>query len=143
MAEERVLTPSTGRLLFGLTLEQYDIQNWLDKKMADGQEADQATRINNWLITEALSVYGTVRGATFLLARKCERNVELALANAKVLLKRVLDHLEHNERDIEEARDLYGKLVDLEGAVMLMMGRCTGIEVVPGDPYFSGQDSQD
>jgi len=136
MAEERILTPSTGRLMMGLTLEQYDIQQYLDKKMANGQD-NQAIRINNWLIAEALSVYGTVRGATFLLARKCERNVELALANAKVLLKRVLDHLEHNEQDLEEARELYEKLVELEGATILMMGRCTGIEVVPGDPYFS------
>lgn len=138
---ERVLTPSTGRLMMGLTLEQYDIQQWLDKKMANGQES-QATRINNWLIAEALSVYGTVRGASFLLARKCERNVELALANAKVLLKRVVEHLEHNEEDVNEARELYDKLVELEGAVILMMGRCTGIEVIPGDPYFSGA-SQD
>jgi len=142
MTEGRVLTPSTGRLMMGLMLEQYDIQQWLDKKMANGQEADQATRINNWLITEALSVYGVIRGATFLLARKCERNVELALAKGKVLLKRVVDHLEHNEQDIDEARDLYDKLVELEGAVILMMGRCTGIEVVPGDPYFS-QASQE
>jgi hypothetical protein len=141
MAEERILTPSTGRLMMGLTLEQYDIQQYLDKKMANGQD-NQAIRINNWLIAEALSVYGTVRGATFLLARKCERNVELALANAKVLLKRVLDHLEHNEQDLEEARELYEKLVELEGATILMMGRCTGIEVVPGDPYFS-QASQE
>ncbi len=138
--EQRVLTPSTGRLLMGLTLQQYDIQQWLDKKMANGQ--DQATRINNWLITEALSVYGVIRGATFLLARKCERNVESALANGKLLLRRVVDHLEHNEQDIEEARDLYDKLVELEGAVILMMGRCTGIPVLPDDPYFD-QDRQD
>jgi len=38
MTEGRVLTPSTGRLMMGLTLEQYDIQQYLDKKMADGQD---------------------------------------------------------------------------------------------------------
>jgi hypothetical protein len=140
VTEERILTPATGRLLMGLTLEQHDIEMWLNRKMAQGQEADQATRINNWLITEALSVYGVIRGATFLLAKRCERNVELALANGKVLLKRVLDHLEHNEQDLEEARELYEKLVELEGAVILMMSRCVGIEVVPGDPYFNRQE---
>jgi len=76
--EERILTPATGRMLFGLTLQQHDIELYLNRRMSNGQE-DMATRINNWLIVEALTAYGIVRGATFLLAKKCERNVQLQL----------------------------------------------------------------
>lgn len=133
--EERILTPGTGRMLFGLTLQQWDIEQWLNRKMANGQD-DEATRINNWLIVEALTAYGIVRGATFLLAKKCERNVQLALGNARVLFKWVIEHLQQSPQDIDRARELHDKLVELEGAVILMMSRCTGIPVVPGDAYF-------
>ncbi len=105
--------------------------------MASGPE-DTATRINDWLIVEALTVYGVVRGATFLLARKCERNVQLAIGNARVLFKWVIEHLQQNPQDLDRARELHDKLVELEGAVILMMSRCTGIPVVPGDAYFEG-----
>jgi len=133
--EERILTPATGRMLFSLTLQQWDIEQYLNRKMASGPE-DQATRINNWLITEALTAYGIVRGATFLLAKKCERNVQLAIGNARVLFKWVIEHLQQSPQDIDRARELHDKLVELEGAVILMMSRCTGIPVVPGDAYF-------
>jgi hypothetical protein len=133
--EERILTPVTGRQLFALTLQQYEIQQYLNRRMASGPE-DQATRINNWLIVEALTAYGMVRGATFLLAKRCERNVQLALGNARVLFKWVIEHLQQSPQDIDRARELHDKLVELEGAVILMMSRCTGIEVVPGDDYF-------
>jgi len=133
--EERILTPATGRMLFGLTLQQHDIELYLNRRMSNGQE-DMATRINNWLIVEALTAYGIVRGATFLLAKKCERNVQLALGNARVLFKWVIEHLQQSPQDIDRARELHDKLVELEGAVILMMSRCTGIQVVPGDAYF-------
>jgi hypothetical protein len=129
--EERILTPATGRMLFSLTLQQHDIELYLNRRMSNGQE-DQATRINNWLIVEALSVYGLVRGATFLLAKKCERNVQLAIGNARVLFKWVIEHLEQSPQDIERARELHDKLVELEGAVILMMARCTGISLFEG-----------
>ena len=132
---ERILTPAIGRELFGLTLQQHDIELYLNRRMSNGQE-DMATRINNWLIVEALNLYGMVRGATFLLAKKCERNVELALGNARVLFKWVIEHLEQSPQDIDRARELHDKIVELEGAVILMMSRCTGIPVVPGDAYF-------
>lgn len=133
--EERVLTPATGRMLFGLTLQREDLEHYLNRRMSNGQE-DMATRINNWLIAEAFTAYGLVRGATFLLAKKCERNVQLALGNARVLFKWVIEHLQQSPQDIDRARELHDKLVELEGAVILMMSRCTGIQVVPGDPYF-------
>jgi len=131
--EERILTPATGRMLFSLTLQQWEIEQYLNRRM--GQD-DEATRLNNWLIVEALSAYGMVRGATFLLAKKCERNVELAIGNARVLFKWVIEHLKESPQDVDRARELHDKLVELEGAVILMMSRCTGIPVVPGDAYF-------
>jgi len=133
--EEQVLTPATDKLLSGLTLQQHDIELYLNHKMASGQE-DMATRINNWLIVEALNTYGIVRGATFLLAKKCERNVQLALGNARVLFKWIIEHLQQSPQELDRARELHDELVELEGAVILMMSRCTGIPVVPGDAYF-------
>jgi len=127
--EGRALTPRTGGLSFGLTLAQYDLQNWLNKKMANGQEEDQAVRINNWLVTEALSAYGAVREATFLLAKTCEGDVAHMINAAKSLLRQVVDHLEHNEQDVDEARELYTKLMELESDVILTVARCTGISV--------------
>ncbi len=73
--------------------------------MSNGQE-DMATRINNWLIAEALTAYGIVRGATFLLAKKCERNVQLALGNARVLFKWVIEHLQQSPQDIDRAPEV-------------------------------------
>jgi len=130
--EKRALTPSVGGLSFGLTLAQYDIQNWLDKKMSNDQEEDQAVRINNWLIAEALSVYGVVREASFLLAKRCEGDVVQMINDAKALLRQIVDHLEYNERDVDEARDLYVRLTELESDVILTVAKCTGISIFDG-----------
>ncbi len=129
--EQRVLTPTIGRFLFGLTLEQYNIEHWLDRKMANGKE-DQAVSVNNWLIGEALSVYGAVREASFLLAKRCEGEVATAIDDATALLRQVIDHLEHNEQDVEEARDLYTRLIEFESEVFLLVSRCTGISLFEG-----------
>lgn len=129
--EQRVLTPTIGRLLFGLTLRQFDIENWLDRKMADGKE-DQAVSVNNWLIGEALSVYGAVREASFLLAKRCEGEVATAIEKATALLRQVVDHLQHNEQDVEEARELYTRLMEFESEVFLLVSNCTGILLFEG-----------
>jgi len=129
--EQRVLTPTIGRLMFGLTLRQYDIEHWLDRKVANGKE-DQAVSVNNWLIGEALSVYGAVREASFLLAKRCEGEVATAIDNATALLKQVIDHLQHNEQDVEEARELYVRLMEFESEIILKVARCTGIPLFEG-----------
>lgn len=130
--EGRALTPRVGGLSFGLTLAQYDLQSWLDKKMANDSEEDQAVRINNWLITEALSVYGAVREASFLIAKTCEGDTVHMINDAKSLLRQVVDHLEHNEQDVNEARELYERLMELESDTILTVARCTGISVFDG-----------
>ena len=129
--EHRVLTPTIGRLFFGLTLQQNDIETWLERKITDGKE-DQAVSVNVWLIGEALSVYGAVREASFLLAKRCETEVAMAIDNATALLKQVIDHLKHNEQDLEEARELYVRLMELESDVILKVARCTGISLFEG-----------
>jgi len=131
VTEQRVLTPTIGRLLFGLTLRQFDIENWLDRKMANGKE-DQAVSVNNWLIGEALSVYGAVREASFLLAKRCEGEVARAIEDATALLRQVVDHLQHSEQDVEEARELYTRLMEFESEVFLLASRCTGIPLFEG-----------
>jgi hypothetical protein len=130
--EGRALTPRVGGLSFGLTLAQYDLQSWLNKKIANDSEEDQAVRINNWLITEALSAYGAVREASFLLAKTCEGDTVHMINDAKSLLRQVVDHLEHNEQDVNEARELYERLMELESDVILTVARCTGITVFDG-----------
>jgi len=130
--EGRALTPRVGGLSFGLTLAQYDLQSWLNKKMASDSEEDQAVRINNWLITEALSVYGAVREASFLLAKTCEGDTVHMINDAKSLLRQVVDHLEHNEQDVDEARELYTRLMELESDVILTVAKCTGITLFEG-----------
>ena len=130
--EGRALTPRVGGLSFGLTLAQYDLQSWLNKKMANDSEEDQAVRINNWLITEALSVYGAVREASFLLAKTCEGDTVHMINDAKSLLRQVVDHLEHNEQDVDEARELYTRLMELESDVILTVAKCTGITLFEG-----------
>jgi len=129
--EKRVLTPTIGRLLFGLMLQQNDIEHWLDRKIANGKE-DQAVSVNDWLIGQALSVYGAVREASFLLAKRCETEVAMAIENATALLKQVIDHLKYNEQDLEEARELYVRLMEFESDLILTVARCTGIQLFEG-----------
>ena len=128
MAEQRILPPEIGQVLFHVTLRQYDIEQYLNKKMVNGSN-DTETRVNNWLTVHALSLYGVVRTVAFLLGRKCVRESQMAITNAGALLRQVVDYLTNDGRDLDRARELYDKVTELEAAIYLMMSRCTGIPI--------------
>jgi len=128
MAEQRILPPEIGQVLFHVTLRQYDIEQYLNKKMVNGSN-DTETRVNNWLTVHALSLYGVVRTVAFLLGRKCVRESQMAITNAGALLRQVVDYLTTDGKDLERARELYDKVTELEAAIYLMMSRCTGIPI--------------
>jgi hypothetical protein len=129
MAEEqRILPPEIGQVLFHVTLRQYDIEQYLNKKMVNGSN-DTETRVNNWLTVHALSLYGVVRTVAFLLGRKCTREAQMAITNAGALLRQVVDYLTTDGKDLDRARELYDDVTELEAAIYLMMSRCTGIPI--------------